>query len=167
MDVKTRLVNQLKLIRQKSEQILDAFHTPQQWTYQVHPQANHALWFVGHVGTMDNHLVGMVDPLRVEQREGYAERFDIGSRPSANPADYPAVEEVLDFWRKRRSVLIDLLEGLDEQTLARPAAGDTPPIISDIASVFETAVWHEALHLGQVSVARRALGHAPLVDRPQ
>ena len=43
MDLKPRLQGQLKLIRQISGSLLSVFKTPEQWTYQVHNQANHAL----------------------------------------------------------------------------------------------------------------------------
>ena len=43
-----------------------------------------------------------------------------------------------------------------------PCAKELP----DFAAVFETAIWHEGLHCGQITVARRALGFPPLVDAP-
>ncbi len=42
MTLKERLANQLHVIRGISEQVLSVFTTPQQWTHQVHEQANHA-----------------------------------------------------------------------------------------------------------------------------
>ncbi len=166
MDLNTRLENQLNLVRGISEGLLAVFRTPEQWTHQVHPHANHALWFAGHVGTVDNFMIARLDAAKVAERTGYRERFGMGSRPTANPADYPPPEEVLQFMRERREVLLDILRELSEEELQKPAPPGTPEFMRDVASIFEAAAWHEALHAGQVTIARRSLGHPPMVDAP-
>jgi hypothetical protein len=166
MTLKGRLETQLKLIREISERILSAFHTPEQWTYQVHGQANHALWFAGHIGTVDNFMIARLSPAQVREKAGYRERFAMGSRPTPRPADYPPPAEVLAFMRDRREALLSLLAGLSEDNLAKPSPPGVPDFMPDVASIFQGAVWHEALHAGQVTVARRALGHPPMVDMP-
>ncbi|NQT14449.1 MAG: DinB family protein [Planctomycetes bacterium] len=90
----------------------------------------------------------------------------MGSRPTASPSDYPEVGQVLEFMRERRGVVLEILEGMSEEDMSQPPPKGTPPIMPDVGSVFETVVWHEALHAGQITIARRALGHAPLVDAP-
>jgi uncharacterized damage-inducible protein DinB len=166
MTLRLRLENQLKLIREVSEKLLAAFHTPQQWTYQVHEQANHALWFAGHIGTVDNFMIARFDPQKVKEPKGFLNKFSMGSRPSPNPADYPPAEAVLAFMRERRAALLSILAGLSEEDLLKPSPPGTPPFMPDLASIFEATVWHEALHAGQVTVARRALGHPPMADAP-
>jgi hypothetical protein len=160
--LKDRLESQLKLIRGISEQMLSAFQTPEQWTHQVHDEANHALWFAGHMGTVDNFMLRAVAPGQAGQPEGYQEKFGMGSRPTSDPADYPPVEEVLAFMRDRREKLLGVLAGLSEEDFAKPAPEGTPEFMPDVGSIFEAAVWHEAMHLGQVTIARRHLGHPPM-----
>jgi len=75
----------------------------------VHDQANHPLWFAGHMGTVDNFLISFLAPERAAMKEGYAEKFGMGSRPTSNPTDYPEPAEVLDFMRGRRQVLLEVL----------------------------------------------------------
>ena len=104
MDLKSRVRRQLLKVREVSETFLAAFHTPEQWTLKVHDKANHALWFAGHLGTVDNFMISLLAPEKA--------------------------------------------------------------IAIEVGSIFEMAVWHEALHAGQVTVARRALGVPPLVDVP-
>jgi hypothetical protein len=166
MTLTERLQRQLQLIRTISERILGSFTTPEQWTHQVHAQANHALWFAGHVGMVDNFLLSLVDPTRVVEKEDYRHRFGMGSRPTANPADYPDPKEVLAFMRERREAVLDVLAGLSDSDLSKPTPEGAPYMMPDIGAVFEAAVWHEALHAGQVTIARRDLGHPPLVDAP-
>ncbi|MHC4401095.1 MAG: DinB family protein [Planctomycetota bacterium] len=166
MDAKSRVDRQLRTIREVSEQMLSAFETPDHWTHQVHDKANHALWFAGHLGTVDNFLISNVAPERAAMKAGYQEKFGMGSRPTSNPADYPDVDEVLDFMRERRGVLLEVLSGLTDDDMAKPTPDGAPDVMPDVGSMFELAVWHEALHLGQVTVARRDLGHPPVVDAP-
>ncbi len=166
MTLRERLANQLKAVREMSGQILSAFETREQWTHQVHDQANHALWFVGHVGTVDNFMLALVAPEKVQEKPGYREKFAMGSRPTSNPDDYPPADEVLEFMHERREAVLAALATLSDEDLAQPCPEGSPPFMTDRASAFEAIVWHEALHIGQVTVARRHLGHKPMVDMP-
>ncbi len=164
MSQATRLKTQLENVREISEGFLQAFETPEQWTHQVDPNANHALWFAGHMGVADNYFISVVDPDKSREAEGYSEVFGMGSQPTSDVDAYPPVDEVLSYMRERRSELLNILSGMGEADLTRSKPEGAPDMFIDLASVFETAIWHEALHAGQVSVARRALGNAPLFD---
>jgi len=161
MGPKDRLRRQLTAARETSECFLRDFDRPEDWTRQVYEGANHALWFAGHMGTTDDFFISLIVPERTAPRDEYAARFGVGSQPTSDPADYPAVDEVLAYMRERRAVLLQILSELDEQELARPTPNGAPDFIPDIGSVFETAIWHEGLHSGQLSVVRRAMGHPP------
>jgi uncharacterized damage-inducible protein DinB len=163
MELKQRLRRQLVQIRQRSERLLADFQTPQQWTFQVHPNCNHALWFAGHMATSDNFFLSLIDRSRVIPLPEYQSRFGMGSQPTSDPAAYPPPEQVLATMRERRQALLDTLDGLAEDDLARKTPPGTPDFLPDVAAVFEVAIWHEGQHAGQLSVARRALGYPPLV----
>ena len=163
MSLKPRLKQQLEFARSATERMLAVFKTPQDWTFQVHPAANHALWVAGHLGTVDNFYLSAVAPAEVQMPAGYREKFGMGSRPAGSPDAYPPVAEVLDFFRQRRAALLRTLDGLSEQSLLTAAPAGAPPFIRDVAGFFEAAVWHEGLHAGQITIARRALGHPPMV----
>jgi hypothetical protein len=64
--------------------------------------------------------------------------------------------------RERRAALLCVLDELDESAFSQAMPKGTPDFLSDVASVFEMAIWHEGMHSGQLTVARRALGHQPL-----
>jgi hypothetical protein len=64
--------------------------------------------------------------------------------------------------RERRATLLNVLDGMSEEDLAKKTPNGAPDFLPDAASVFELAVWHEGQHSGQLTVARRALGHPPL-----
>jgi len=162
VELKCRLQKQLKQVREMSEGMLGAFQKPEQWTHQVHPRANHALWFAGHMGVSDNFFVSLVDPSKAAEKEGYQAMFGMGSTPTSDPTAYPPPAEVLAYMRDRRQTLLDALDAMSDEDLAKPTPEGSPPMWSDIGDVFEMIVWHESLHAGQLSVARRGLGHDPL-----
>ena len=162
MSQKERLQRQLVRVRQNSERLLADFRTPQQWTFQVHPSCNHALWFAGHMATSDNFFLSLVAPERSQRLPEFQAKFGMGSQPTNQPAEYPAPESVLATMRERREELLAVLEQMTDEDLARKTPPGAPDFLPDIASVFELAIWHEGQHSGQVSVARRALGHKPL-----
>ena len=166
MQLKEHLRQQLVNTRQFSEQLLAAFHTPQDWTYQVHAQCNHALWFVGHIANTDNFFISLVAPDKVAVRVDFAEKFGPGSQPQPSAAAYPPVAEVLEFLQERRNVLLSILDEMDESQLEQKTPAGAPAFLPDYASVFRTAGWHEGLHAGQLTVVRRALGHPPLSNPP-
>jgi hypothetical protein len=161
MSLKERLLRQLVAARQTSEGFLADFKSPEQWVKQVHDGANHALWFAGHMGISDNFFISVVAPDQARKDFGMETKFGMGSQPTGRSADYPSVDTVLAFMRERREKLLTILEGMTDADLAAPTPEGTPDFLSDVASVFEMAIWHEGLHSGQLSVARRALGFKP------
>ena len=166
MEMKCRLKNLLLQVRKTSESLLKDFHTPEQWVHQVDPTANHALWFAGHMGTVDNFFLSVVAPDRTREMGKFNELFGMGSKPSSNPSDYPTAEEVLSTMRERRATLLDVLDGMTDDDLAKATPEGTPEMWPDYVSLVETAIWHESLHAGQVSIARKSLGNQPLMSAP-
>jgi uncharacterized damage-inducible protein DinB len=162
MSQKERLQRQLARVRQNSERLLADFRTPEEWTFQVHPSCNHALWFAGHMATSDNFFLSLVATDKSQKLPEFQAKFGMGSQPTNQPAEYPAPESVLAAMRERRGTLLEVLQGMTDEDLARKTPDGAPDFLPDVASVFELAIWHEGQHSGQVSVARRALGHKPL-----
>jgi uncharacterized damage-inducible protein DinB len=162
MGLKQRLERQLISVRQMSERLLADFRTPEEWTFQVHPACNHALWFAGHMATSDNFFLSLVAPDKATDLPDFQTKFGMGSQPTNDPAAYPPPENVVTAMRERRQTLLDALQKMSDEELNRKTPPGAPEFLPDVASVFELAVWHEGQHSGQLSVARRALGHKPL-----
>ncbi|REJ68986.1 MAG: DinB family protein [Planctomycetota bacterium] len=162
MASKERLKANLFQAREMTEAILEAFQKPEDWTHQVHPQANHALWIVGHLGHADNFFVSMLDPSRQVEKDGWGEKFGMGSQPTNDPAAYPPVAEVLDFFRDRRAALLEAIDAMSDEDLAKATPDGSPDFLADFEQVLELAYWHEGVHSGQLTVAHRALGNPPL-----
>lgn len=162
MSLKDHLQRQLTNARKASEQLLADFKTPQEWTYQVHPACNHALWFAGHMATSDNFFLSLIAPEKKKEMPEFQTQFGMGSQPTNDPAVYPNPDSVLATMRERRGVLLSTLESMTDDDLAQKTPDGAPDFLPDVGSVFEVAIWHEGRHSGQLSVARRALGHKPL-----
>lgn len=162
MDTPQQLYEDLVKTRRFTERLLADFHKPSDWLLQVHPQANHALWVAGHIGQTDNFFLSMVGPELQASEPDYQEKFGTGSEPTSRTEDYPPVGDVLAWMHGRRAALLSILERLAPDNLARPMPAGSPAFLSDYASVFRTANWHECIHAGQITVVRRALGYPPL-----
>jgi uncharacterized damage-inducible protein DinB len=164
MQTKERFRRQLVAARDTSERLLTDFKTPEDWTRQVHPNCNHALWFAGHMTQSDNFFISLLAPEKARPLPEFSRLFGMGSQPTGDPTAYPPPDEVLAAMRERRAALLEILNSLDEEDFPKPMPKGTPDFLSDVASVFEMAVWHEGMHSGQLTVARRALGHQPLMS---
>jgi len=163
MDLKQRITWQLQTIRHLTESMISSFTTPQTWTHQLFPGANHALWVLGHLSLVDNNVLGKFFDGHQIEKPAYRERFGRGSRPTPNPAEYPPPEEVLAFWRERRATLLACLADFPMEDLDKPVPPGLPPFVKNAGQMFAFIAIHEALHGGQLSMSRRALGNAPVV----
>src|SRR4051794_11828890 len=100
MSLKDRLLRQLKTTREMSERLLADFKTPQDWTFQVHPSCNHALWFAGHMATSDNFFLSLIAPDKKSDLGDFQTKFGMGSQPTNDPAVYPEAAGVLEAMRE-------------------------------------------------------------------
>ena len=84
MKLADRVVAQLRIVRDMSEQMLKAFQLPSEWTHQVAPGTNHALWFAGHMAACDNWLIKLLDPSRAKPMDEWDPIFQwaLGRRTS-------------------------------------------------------------------------------------
>ncbi|MEK6237893.1 MAG: DinB family protein, partial [Planctomycetales bacterium] len=87
----------------------------------------------------------------------------MGSHPTTDVSAYPPVEEVLAHMRERRETLLKILDGLSEAELEQATPEGAPDFLGTFEAVFRMAGWHEGMHAGQLTIARRSLGHSPFV----
>jgi hypothetical protein len=163
MGTKDQIKWQLQTIRQFDEQFFPALKSPADWTHQVFPGSNHALWVVGHLAMVDNNVLGKLFPEKSIPKHGWSEKFGRQSKPSANAADYPPPDEVLAFFRDRRTSLLESIDQMSEADLEKPVPPPAPPFIQNARQMFAFLSIHEGIHMGQLSMCRRALGNPPIV----
>ena len=166
MDLKSHVRHSLVSARRFTEGIVNAFQTEDDWHFHVHPQANHPLWIVAHLGLADNMFAAMFRPAAGHKPAGWDGLFWFGSQLQPNRRIYPSSSEVLAYFRERRDNLLRVLDEMGDQELAQPApaAGDPSPFAGApcIGHALLHCAQHEAFHSGQLAVIHRVLGHLPL-----
>jgi len=161
-----RLAAGLRFSSAFAGQMLDEFQNDEDWVSRPHDKANHALWFMEHIGVADNSMIGMLDPLKMDPRSDMKELFGGRSTPSNDLSDYPPPAEVRAWKDDRRQVLLKLVADLSDEDLDRPTPDSAPPFMPDVGTALQFMAWHEGLHAGQITVPHRALGNAPIAGRP-
>ena len=166
MDLKEHAKYALQRARWITEQLLESFQTEDDWFYQCHPTANHAMWIVGHLGLADNSFTSRFREQLADKPAGWDELFWFGSELQSDRGVYPSSDEVLTYFRNRRETLLSTIDDLTDDELQAPAppAGEMHPVAGApcIGHILLFAASHEWMHSGQLTVARRGLGHTPL-----
>jgi hypothetical protein len=130
-------------------------------TWQPLPEANHALWVLGHLAwTEDSILVELAGRTSV-LGESWKKHFGAGSKPSGNRSAYPPVEQIKAGLDRSRKALLEWLGSMDERKLASPLPSGWDMFAPTFGDLPGSLAWHEGLHAGQVSVVRRGLGLPP------
>lgn len=166
MSMIERIRHQLESARGFTVRLLSDFQKPEDWVAQVCDQSNHALWFVGHMGNTDNFFISLLAPEKAANKEHYQELFGLGSTPTSNLEDYPPLEEVRAYMDERRATLLEIVAELTDDDLGNKTPEGTPDFLADYGQVLETAIWHEGLHSGQLTMVRRSLGLQPAMTSP-
>ena len=130
--------------------------------HQPFPGANHALWTMGHIGTVDQYCLQKYAGRESALTEQYRSLFFAKSIPSPNSGDYPPIGEVRAFFDESRRAFRDWLASLDDERLAASLPADRQQFGSSLAEVLFRLVWHEGIHYGQLTVLRKSLGQAPI-----
>lgn len=163
MNLQSLVIDRMNWVRQFTDGVLADFKSPQDWTHQLFTGANHALWFLGHLAIADGFCLGMIAPSQaLALPTDYERLFGMGSQPTSDPASYPSADSVRAQVDAVRTALLAAVGSLTEELLAGPPAGGQQDFLpASTAGALLFFAEHEAFHLGQISLVRRALGHKP------
>ena len=134
---------------------------PADFDHQPLPGVNCATWILGHLVLVERKAVGMLggklDPLP----EGFEARFATTGKPAGEQADTNDGPELLEDFYATRDALIAAVNAADDATLdaPHPRAGVLFKTAGEFAAFMAQ---HTAMHVGQVTVARRSLGYPPV-----
>ena len=129
-------------------------------------QVNHPAWILGHLSTGRDRLGQFLDlPPRLEP--GWMAKYGFGSTPSANRADYPSKDELLNLYLTGRAELIAAVSAAEDSTLAAPIPDERlRQLFSTVGRFTVQALIAEPMfHLGQISAWRRAMGLPNVFDQ--
>jgi uncharacterized damage-inducible protein DinB len=77
--------------------------------------------------------------------------------------DYPAVDQLQPAWAEFSARFVPAVNALSDEGLAAPSPMALPHGERALLDALRFVVWHETLHLGQVSMLRSHHGLTPLV----
>jgi hypothetical protein len=162
MHLRQYVLDVFNINRLYGEQLLSA--TPAEQFCQVpHPGMNHPAWIAGHI-TITHRRVGKELGAELEIPDGWPELFGKGSRPQPDAALYPAKEELVRAFLEGHEKLAAAFAVVTPEQLAAPNVKWRPSRMETIgAMTMHIMTTHEALHLGQLSAWRRAMG-MPTID---
>lgn len=130
--------------------------------HQPFPGANHALWTLGHLATVDQFFLKTVADRDPALFERYATMFFAKSTPSPNAGDYPPIDAVREYFDASRKAFRDWIESLDDERLTAPLPPEQQRFAPNLAGLLLRLLWHEGMHYGQLTVLRKSLGLAPV-----
>ncbi len=166
MSLRASAKHGLTLSRRIMDGIIESLQTDDDWLYQPHDKANHALWVIGHLALADDMFATLFRPDSGREPAGYKELFWFGSEPSSDRSKYPPIDEVLSYFRERRENLLNVLDNLSDEEFeaAGPPEDSGGPMAGapTMGHAFYFANYHEGVHTGQLTVCHRGLGNPPL-----
>lgn len=130
--------------------------------HQPCPEANHAMWILGHLACTDEFFMNKVDDRPFNKFEDWKGKFFMNSKPTTNAADYPPFAEVKEVLANNREAVISCFKKMDEAKLREPLPDDLQSFAPSHAALIPTIAWHEGMHTGQLTVIRKSLGLAPV-----
>ena len=163
MSMKEQFKAGLNFSRNYTMGLFAKFESADEWVFQVHPKANHALWCLGHIAYADNFFISLIDSEKINVPENYSKIFGKGSEPVGDASKYPVTEEVMAVFNERREVLLSIIDALSEEDFGKAIEGEVGNKFPTIGAVCSAAIWHETLHAGQASIAHRGLKKAPVM----
>ena len=133
-----------------------------QLCHQPFPGANHALWIMGHLASVDAFLLqacgGPSDP----QLQPMQPLFFMKSQPSPNLSDYPPLPHVRAWFQETRKNVLDWFRSQNEEQLSTPLPEGLREIAPDRLCLIARLAIHEAGHGGQLTMIRKSLGLPPV-----
>jgi hypothetical protein len=143
------------------EQVADV--APADMVAQPHGIMNHPAWVIGHL-TWTCQLLGGAIGLPEWLPADWASRFGTGGVPVSDANRYEAKDAALTLLRDAQSRITDAVERLDDARLDEPfpdeSYRDVFPTIRH--AITQVLVGHTSMHVGQLTVWRRAMRLPPM-----
>lgn len=129
--------------------------------HQVLPGVNSAAWILGHLILVERKAIGLLGGEVPKVPDGFETRFATTGAPAGDQVHAGDGPDLLARFYATRDTLIACVAAADEATLAtpHPRPGAVYRTVGEFAAFMAQ---HTAMHLGQVTVARRSLGKPPV-----
>jgi uncharacterized damage-inducible protein DinB len=134
----------------------------EEFLHQPCPGANHALWTLGHLATVNQYFLNKLAGHDGALFEKYREMFFAKSQPKPDAASYPPVDVLRDYFKTSRAAFRGWVESLTDEQLAGPPPEGFQKFAPTLGTLLMRLLWHEGMHYGQLTVIRKSLGLAPV-----
>jgi uncharacterized damage-inducible protein DinB len=134
-------------------------------TFPTPNGGNHPLWALGHIAWVEGNVIQQFMLGRPNPVAHWKDLFGIGSQASADPSQYPTLDEVREAFQHIRTETMKVLVTLNDDDLDQPSKGCPPEFkefLGTYAQCLRVAIFNMMHHRGQVADARRAAGRKPL-----
>lgn len=134
-------------------------------TMQVDAVVNHPAWVIGHL-THSYEAIGGELGITPWLPEEWGQRFGTGSTPDQERERYSSKVELLNSLADAQRRVVTRMNEIGEQGMSEPLPDvryrEIFPTIGQ--AVLHVLTAHAALHVGQLTVWRRAVGLPPLME---
>jgi len=132
-------------------------------TEQAGGVVNHPAWVIGHLAFSCQKLAGEMG-LHAWLMDNWEKRFGTGSVPTVERKQYPSKTELLEILADAQRRVLDRLRAVGEEGLKKPLPDVHHRVLFPTLghAILHILTVHAALHVGQVTVWRRAVGLGPL-----
>jgi uncharacterized damage-inducible protein DinB len=155
------LIIQFELHQRLYNNVLDGF-TDEETNRRLpgYPHINHVKYIAGHL-LNSQYGIAMIAGLKplVKWNNLFAV---MGQSEARDELDYPHIDEIREEWNNLYQPVREKLSQLDENQLT-----ESPPEHFDEVSESNGELWvfishHQAYHIGQIGILRRAFGKDPM-----
>ncbi len=132
------------------------------WCHQAVDGCNHPMWIVGHLAWTDDYFLQKLGGKLSALPADWGEKFGMGSAPSSDAGSYPPVSQIREQFNNLRETVLTWYGGLSEEQLSASLPEELAGFAPNHASWAGTVAWHEGMHAGQLTFARKSLGMTPV-----
>lgn len=169
------MVKELQVIKRQFELSTRLFRNvlkdvkQEEGAHRLNGRGNHLQWIAGHLISIRHRNAQRF----AKEMAPYAhnDKFVIPDMPppNARPLDenisYPELSELLQDWDKCSAALLEALDGITAEQLSTEGTFSTPLGGKTLLDMLAFIAYHEAFHIGQMSMLRRSLGHQAMSFR--
>ena len=124
---------------------------------------NHAAFIIGHIASTDDFVLAELTGSPPTMPESLLKLVGGGAPVSDDRDVYPSRGELMAMLADRREASVSYFKSFDDEGLLAPIEGKIAQFGKNRAVLMATTAWHEGMHAGQITVARKRLGMAPVL----
>lgn len=155
------LLIQFNLHQRLYNNVLDGF-TDSETNQRPHGDSNmnHVKYLAGH---LLNSQYGLVKMAGLEPEVKWNNLFAVmGQSRARDNFNYPAIEEIWEEWNRWHEPTFKRLKQLTDQELEQSPLPPFNQVASTNGEFWAFLTHHQAYHIGQISILRKAFGKKPM-----